>query len=82
MALVAIFAAQQFCNASSQLGPTALLEQATRVLETYCISCHGPEKQKSKIRLDALETIDAVDRQKLFSDLQQVIQLGEMPPEE
>ena len=82
MALVAIFGAQQFCNASSQLGPTALLEQATRVLETYCISCHGPEKQKAKVRLDALETIDAVDRQKLFSDVQQVIQLGEMPPEE
>ena len=82
MALVAIFGAQQFCKASSQLGPTALLEQATRVLDTYCISCHGPEKQKAKVRLDALETIDAVDLQKLFSKIQQVVQLGEMPPEE
>ena len=48
MALVAIFGAQQFCKASSQLSPTALLEQATRVLDTYCISCHGSEKKRLK----------------------------------
>ena len=81
MALVAIFGAQQFCKASAQVDPTALMEQATRVLSTHCISCHGPEKQKAKVRLDALETIDAVDLQKLFSKIQQVVQLGEMPPE-
>ena len=82
MALVAIFGAQQFCKASAQVDPTALMEQATRVLGTHCISCHGPEKQKAKVRLDALETVDAVDLQKLFSKIQQVVQLGEMPPEE
>ena len=29
-----------------------------------------------------LETIDAVDRQALFSKMQEVLQFGEMPPEE
>jgi len=55
---------------------------ATEVLELRCVSCHGSDKQEGGIRLDALETIDPVDRQKLFGKLQSVVQLGEMPPEE
>lgn len=27
------------------------------VLEKYCLSCHGPEKSKAKLRLDSLEAI-------------------------
>ena len=34
------------------------------------------------MRLDSLETIDAVDRQELLSKMQEVLQFGEMPPEE
>ena len=81
MAFVAVCITQQFCKASAELDPIALEEQAMRVLGTYCIACHGPEKQKAKVRLDVLETIDAVDRQELFSKIQEIIQLGEMPPE-
>jgi len=47
----------------------------------HCIKCHGPEKQKGDLRLDSLETIDAVDRQELFRKVQEVIRLAEMPPE-
>ena len=69
-------------NASNaEINPTDLEEQATRVLNTYCVSCHGPDKQKGDVRLDALETIDAVDLQELFGNVQEVIKLGEMPPE-
>ena len=46
----------------------------------HCIKCHGPEKQKGDLRLDSLETIDAVDRQELFRKVQEVIRLAEMPP--
>lgn len=64
-----------------ELNPTALEDRATRILSRYCLSCHGPNKQEGEIRLSALETIDAVDRQALFGKVQDVVQLGEMPPE-
>ena len=66
---------------NTELNATALAERATRVLNKYCVSCHGPDKQKGKVQLSALETIDAVDRQKLFGKAQELIQLAEMPPE-
>tara|TARA_B100001057_G_scaffold319868_1_gene320101 strand:+ start:4332 stop:7562 length:3231 start_codon:yes stop_codon:yes gene_type:complete len=67
--------------ASPEIDPVALQEQATRALDTYCVNCHGPEKQKGDLRFDALETIDPVDLQDLYANMQEVIQLGEMPPE-
>lgn len=62
--------------------PTELEEQATRVLTTYCVSCHGPDKQEGEVRLGTLELMDAVDRQSLFRRVQDVVHLSEMPPEE
>ena len=41
---------------------------------------HGPEKQKGDLH-HALETIDLVDLQDLYANMQEVIQLGEMPRE-
>ncbi len=67
--------------ANSGMDPTVLHEQASRSLNTYCVSCHGPEKQKGDLRLDSLETIDPVDRQELFLKAREVLQLAEMPPE-
>ena len=76
---------QQPGNAQSvapELNPTALEDRATQVFKRYCSSCHGADKQEGEIRLDALETIDAVDRSRLFGKVQDVVHLGEMPPEE
>lgn len=89
MALLAAYPVQLFGQpaptndriSNSKIDPTDLYEQATRALNNYCVSCHGPEKQKGDLRLDSLEAIDAVDRQELFRKVQEVIQLGEMPPE-
>jgi mono/diheme cytochrome c family protein len=64
------------------LNPTELHDRAMRVMETYCASCHGPEKQEGEIRFDALESIDPVDQQKLFGNAKEVLHLHEMPPEE
>ncbi|MCB1694168.1 MAG: DUF1592 domain-containing protein, partial [Pseudomonadales bacterium] len=72
---------EQAKPAETELDPTALEDQATQVFGRYCGSCHGPDKQEGKVRLDALETIDPVDRQELFASVQQRVQLGEMPPE-
>ena len=60
---------------SPKIDPVALQEHATRALDTYCVNCHGPEKQKGDLRFDALETIDPVDLQDLYANMQEVIQL-------
>jgi mono/diheme cytochrome c family protein len=79
--LVAQSAPVNKAGSNTKIDPTDLKEQATRVLNTYCVSCHGPDKQKGDVQLNTLETIDAVDRQGLFRKAQEVIQLAEMPPE-
>ena len=60
--------------------PTVLRANATGVLNSYCVSCHGPKKQKGKVRLDALETIDPVDLQKLYGTAKDVVHFEDMPP--
>ena len=67
---------------NTEPNPTELKGQATRVLSTYCVMCHGPSKQEGKVQLDSLDSIDAVDRQSLFRKMQDVVHLTEMPPEE
>lgn len=69
-------------SSKAELNPTAMEDQARQVFSRYCASCHGPKKHEGEVRLDALETIDPVDRQILFGKVQDVIHLGEMPPEE
>ena len=64
------------------LNPTELHDRALRVMETYCGSCHGPNKQEGEVRFDALDSIDPVDQQKLFGNVKEVVHLHEMPPDE
>ncbi len=49
-------------------------------LNTYCISCHGPEEQKGKIRFDQL-TASMSDRNQaeLWMRMLETIEFGEMP---
>jgi len=51
-------------------------------LNTYCISCHGPEEQKGKIRFDQL-TASMSDRNQaeLWMRMLETIEFGEMPPD-
>ena len=63
-----------------EMDPTVLKDKAMQVMETYCISCHGPKEQKGKVQLDALETIDPVDLQELFANTKEVVHFEEMPP--
>ena len=90
-ALVTVLSAQELSsvrvNAASpkpgaEMDPTILRGKAMQVMETYCFSCHGAEKQKGDIRFDAMDSIDQVDLQDLFADAKKALQLGEMPPEE
>lgn len=49
-------------------------------LNTYCISCHGPQKQKGKIRFDRL-TASMSDRKEaeLWARMLEAMEFGEMP---
>jgi hypothetical protein len=54
--------------------------QVQPFLQTYCVACHGPEKQKGKIRVDHL-TASMSDRKEAetWSRMLEAITFGEMP---
>ncbi len=58
----------------------AFRERVGPFLATYCVSCHGPDAQKGKIRLDHL-TASMKDREdaELWSRILEAIEFGEMP---
>ncbi len=60
---------------------TVLKAQATQVLSSYCVSCHGSEEPEGGVQLSFLESLDPVDRQALFRQAEEVVHLSEMPPE-
>ena len=49
-------------------------------LDNYCVPCHGPRKQKSRIRVDHL-TASMKDRKEaeLWARMLEAIEFGEMP---
>jgi hypothetical protein len=50
-------------------------------LDTYCIQCHGAEKQKGDRRFDRLNLpVSKVDTLILLQDIVDQLNLGEMPP--
>ena len=54
------------------------------LLTSHCVSCHGPEKQQSGIRLDTLST-DLINDRAAAEDWQEVLNVlnsGGMPPED
>ncbi|MEY2598602.1 MAG: hypothetical protein RLZZ142_861 [Verrucomicrobiota bacterium] len=52
-------------------------------LEQYCVSCHGEEKQKGKVRLDTLlPAIGDLETAERWQKVLNAINAGEMPPEE
>lgn len=51
--------------------------QLQTMMKEYCISCHGPEKQKGKVRFD---NIDLLSSPKLVEDIIYVLEEQEMPP--
>ncbi len=52
-------------------------------LDKYCIDCHGPEKQKAKLRFDELDPdlINGSDAD-MWQETLDLINVSEMPPEE
>jgi hypothetical protein len=52
------------------------------VLEQFCVDCHGPKKQKAKLRLDTLSSDFAASASiETWHDVLDKLNAGEMPPE-
>jgi hypothetical protein len=64
------------------LSPQAAAEDIAGFLKTYCIRCHGPEKQEADRRFDRLQDLPARQRLELWQEMLDRVNLGEMPPEE
>lgn len=78
-------------RASNNTQPASSINQSSEIkgktdssalINTYCISCHGPDKQKGKVRFDTLETLTPDDRNELFNVAHEAIHFKEMPPED
>ncbi|MBT7028784.1 MAG: DUF1592 domain-containing protein [Verrucomicrobia bacterium] len=61
----------------------AFTKDVLPVLQKHCFGCHGPKKQKGKIRLDQLDP-DLVKGQstEIWHDALNMLNLGKMPPED
>ena len=54
-----------------------------RFLEQRCIRCHGPDKQKAKLRFDLLDyAISDTGEALQYQDVLDVLNSGDMPPED
>ena len=62
----------------------SLPEESIRpFLEQHCVQCHGPEKQKGKVRLDTLPlSITDNETAERWQQVLDALNAGEMPPED
>ncbi|MBT3568291.1 MAG: DUF1587 domain-containing protein, partial [Opitutae bacterium] len=72
-----------FPNATT-FGKNDFEQSVKPILDVHCVKCHGPEKQKGKLRFDTLSTDFLKDRAaaETWHDASDQVKLGEMPPEE
>ena len=69
---------------TGQASPHSYEKDVLPILEAHCVKCHGPDKQKGKLRFDTLSTDFLKDRAaaETWHDASDQVKLGEMPPEE
>jgi mono/diheme cytochrome c family protein len=70
------------CGAQQPKDTAAPAIDMHAVLQRICIGCHGPDKQKGDTRFDTLAQLATTDRATLLSRALEMVQLGEMPPED
>jgi len=58
-------------------------EKHRALLQDHCLSCHGPEKQKGKFRIDQLPfSITSLETAETWQKVLNAMNSGDMPPEE
>ena len=68
------------CLCSVVLTPANAVDDLAAIaplVQTYCVRCHGPEKQKGEVRLDRLTELDAAT----FETVYEQVAGGLMPPD-
>ncbi len=84
----AYFFALGFCWSNllcgAEVSLNAQLDEKQRAfLKDYCVECHGPEKQKGKLRLDDIPfSLDTVERADRWQKVLNQVNSGEMPPDD
>lgn len=74
-----VFAAT--CRAADPAAPATFDSLVKPFLASYCVSCHGPTKQKGDRRFDELNVAIADDNGLIdLQDIVDQLNLGEMPP--
>ncbi len=56
--------------------------EVSKLLNQYCIQCHGDKSQKGKVRFDTLSTLAAEARSELLGKAHEALHFGDMPPED
>ncbi len=62
------------------IDPMVVKDRALKVLNTYCVSCHGPDKQRGDVRTDTLAELTGDARSGLLNRMHEAVRLKEMPP--
>ena len=81
--LVALILAPSAAHAVESTTRAVMHERHRALLKTNCVSCHGPEKQKGKFRVDDLPfTITTIESAERWQKVLNHLNSGEMPPED
>jgi cytochrome c553 len=81
--LAALLSAHSFSHAAEAQRPAVMDQRHKALFQETCVSCHGPDKQKGKFRVDTLsfeiKDIETAERwQKVLNQMNS----GDMPPED
>lgn len=83
IACVAIFPFSLVCAADNSHETPVNNLVLSPFLEEHCVRCHGPDKQKGKLRFDQLDFLISDNGEALhYQDVLDVLNTGEMPPED
>ncbi len=72
----------QSVDAQSPQGSETYERVVRPMLDRYCVSCHGPDKQSAALRLDTITaSMTEIETASVWSEVLDRLNLGEMPPE-
>ena len=81
MATAAVFTGR--CMAADRPAPPAVKAATRPILAAHCLKCHGPDDTNGGFRVDTLPaTVDSIDAAELWQRVLNVLNSGEMPPDE
>ena len=81
VAMVAMFAGR--CMAADRSAPPAVKPATRPILAAHCLKCHGPDDTNGGFRIDTLPArIDSLEAADRWQKVLNVLNSGEMPPED